>query len=486
MISILIVDDEREVGNFLSHLLTRKGYKVTVAMSGKEFHQLKNIPFHLAMLDLKLPDSNGLQILKQLKSEQPACKAIVMTGYSTIETAVEAIKLGANDYIEKPFDDIDQIEHQIEKLIIQDLTGDQDDIQLLAKSSGFIIGNNEKMRNLLSIAYKIANKNVNVLIEGETGTGKEVLARFIHQASQREHHPFIGVNCGALSESLLESELFGHEKGAFTGATQQRKGLFEIASNGTLFLDEIAEASPQIQVKLLRVLETREFMRIGSEKVLRTNTRILAASHVNLVEAVKQNRFREDLLYRLNVVKLHLPPLRERKEEIPLFISYFLQKYSDSHLTFSEEAMEWMQQYDWPGNIRELSNVITRAVTLAEGESSVITPHYLPLNLSSSNLHVSNEKRAPISKKNEFDDEFKQSIHNWTTEMISIWENEEAVNLEEIINNFNKLEAHIGKSLIKKALRETYGDRRKAAELLNIPIRKLRYILNEKGHSPTN
>lgn len=311
------------------------------------------------MIDLKLPDSNGLQLFKQLKTKQPACKAIVMTGYSTVETAVEAIKLGASDYIEKPFDDIDQIENQIEQLISKDLTRDQDDIQKLAGSLGFIIGENEKMKHLLTIAYKIANKNVNVLIEGETGTGKEVLARFIHQASQREHQPFIGVNCGALSESLLESELFGHEKGAFTGATQLRKGLFEIASNGTLFLDEIAEASPQIQVKLLRIIETREFMRIGSEKVMRTNTRVLAASHANLVDAVKQRKFREDLLYRLNVVKLHLPTLRERKEEIPLLISYFLKKHADSNVSFSKEAIELMQEHDWPENIRELLNIIS-------------------------------------------------------------------------------------------------------------------------------
>ena len=483
MIRILIIDDEREVGNFLSHLLTKNGYEVTVAMSGKEFQKVKEIPFHLAMIDLKLPDSNGLQILKELKTIQPACKAIVMTGYSTIETAVEAIKLGANDYIEKPFDDIDQIENQIERLITQEGTNDHNEILTLAKKLGFIIGENENMQHLLTIAYKIANKNVNVLIEGETGTGKEVLARFIHQASKREHQPFIGVNCGALTESLLESELFGHEKGSFTGATQLRKGLFEIANNGTLFLDEIAEASPQIQVKLLRVIETREFMRIGSEKVMRTNVRVLAASHANLAEAVKQNKFREDLFYRLNVVKLHLPPLRERKEEIPLLISYFLKKQAEPNLTFTAEAVQLMQQYDWPGNIRELSNIITRAATLAEGEVPVITPYYLPLNLTTCTREIKKEKRDSL-KKNGFNDEFKQCISTWMNQLVSAWENHEQVNLEEILQEYNELGTLISKSFVKRALRETLGDRKKAAELLNINTRKLRYLLNEKRHSP--
>lgn len=485
MTKILIIDDEREVGDFLAHLLTKKGFNVTVARSGKEFTQVMNDSFHLAMIDLKLPDSHGLQILKQLKAVQPYCKTIVMTGYSTIETAVEAIKLGANDYIEKPFDEIDQLENQIELLLTQDVTNDQGDIHKLAESLGFIVGTNKEMKHLLTTAYKIANKNVNVLIEGETGTGKEVLARFIHVASQREQQPFLGVNCGALSESLLESELFGHEKGAFTGATHLRKGLFEITSNGTLFLDEIAEASSQIQVKLLRVIETREFMRIGSEKVMRTNARLLAATHTNLSEAVKQQKFREDLFYRLNVVKLHVPPLRERKEEIPLLISYFFKKHSGGNVSFSNEAIELMQEYDWPGNIRELSNVITRAVTLSEGETQMITPSYLPINITSCTYQEQTtvNKYGDENRYNSFDDEFKHYLSTWVTEIISTWDSNQEVKLDDIINKCNELETHVGKSFVKRALRETFGDRRKAANQLNINMRKLRYLLNEKGHS---
>lgn len=242
--NILVIDDEREVGTFFQHLLEGRGNKVKLGFSGEDFFQLiQQYKFDLAFIDVKLPDANGLNLLKQLKRSCPSCKAVVMTGYSTVKTAVEAIKHGANDYIEKPFDDIEQLERLIDELLSDGPLSSQDDMYKLAETLGFIVGTNKEMNDLLKLAYKIAKKNVNVLIEGETGTGKEVLAHFIHNASMRYDQPFIGVNCGAVSETLLESELFGHEKGAFTGAVKEKKGIFEIANRGTLFLDEIGEAS---------------------------------------------------------------------------------------------------------------------------------------------------------------------------------------------------------------------------------------------------
>lgn len=490
MANVLIVDDEREVGNFLFYLLAGKGYEVDVVYNGEQFFaQLQKKQYHLAMIDVKLPDTNGLVILKRLKNEQPTCKAIIMTGFSMVQTAIEAIKLGANDYIEKPFDDIDQLELTIEDLLKNDLTRVHNEINEIANKLGFIVGESEQMQHLVTMAFKISKKNINVLLEGETGTGKEVLAQFIHHASMRHDQTFIGVNCGALSETLLESELFGHEKGSFTGATQQRKGLFEIASKGTLFLDEIAEASQQIQVKLLRILETREFMRVGSEGTLRTNARIIAASHANLEEAVKAKQFREDLLYRLNVVKLQIPPLRERKEDITHLIDYLLSKQVNQKVSFSEEAFSLLVNYDWPGNIRELANIVTRAITLSEGETDVITPLYLPQHIldfeSEKKKTFTNsfdsDKQQTVSKHKSSDDEiFELYVNSWVLKLLGFWEAEE-IDFEKVSQHLKQLEANVGQAFMKKVLRDTLGNRKKAAVVLNISERKLRYLLNEKG-----
>ncbi|TPE66182.1 sigma-54-dependent transcriptional regulator [Halalkalibacterium halodurans] len=479
MTSILIIDDEVEVGNFLSHLFMSKGYSVTVVNSGKEFNEIdfSHQPFHAAMIDLKLPDANGLVLLKHLKRRQPHCKVIIMTGYSTIKTAVEAMKLGASDYIEKPFDDIDLLEAQVDDLLIFNVTSNEQRILDLAINVGLIVGQNETMRQLIQTAYKVAGKNVNVLIEGETGTGKEVLARFIHQASQRSYESFIGVNCGALSESLLESELFGHEKGAFTGATQMRKGLFEIASKGTLFLDEIAEASTSIQVKLLRVLETREFMRVGGERIFRTNTRLLAATNEDLQEAVQQKKFREDLFYRLNVVHLQIPPLRERKEDIPLLIEHFLKRYPSIEITFSDDAVKTMQSYEWPGNIRELSNCITRIVTLADSGHVKITADHLPFTGQRS---VTSKKLTASSRSETLGEGMDEHIEKWMDEALCFYSQKEEIDLEEVLAQVKQLESQLGKALILQTLEATHGNRKVAAKRLQISTRKLRYLLNEK------
>lgn len=481
MINMLIIDDEKEIGNFLSHLFGSKGFNVVVVNSGSEFSRVNfNQKFHVAMIDLKLPDANGLSLLHQLKELQPTCKAIIMTGYSTVKTAVEAIKLGASDYIEKPFDDIDLLEKQIEYLLSSAQHSISDHISKIASEVGLIIGKNQKMNQLIETSYKVAKKNVNVLIEGETGTGKEVLSRFFHHASKQREESFIGVNCGAISESLLESELFGHEKGAFTGATQMRKGLFEIANKGTLFLDEIAEASHSIQVKLLRVLETREYMRVGSESILRTNARVIAATNEDIQEAVLQKKFREDLYYRLNVVHLKIPALRERKEDIPLLIDHCLQRYPNDHIRFSDNAINELINYEWPGNIRELSNFITRIVTLSEGNSTFITVEDIP-------FLKGNTKSSPPKRINSALNDTKQDtyleryLEKWLNETLLVFEQNDGISLEEVLQQVKELESQVGRSFILRTLQETHGNRKEAAKRLQITMRKLRYLLNEKG-----
>ncbi|WP_238457700.1 sigma-54-dependent transcriptional regulator [Desulforamulus ferrireducens] len=381
---ILIIDDEQHVGTFFSRLLRDKGYRLGVASSGAQAYELiERARFNVAMVDLKLPDADGLSLLQHIKKEQPQCEVIIMTGYSTTRTAVKAIQYGAFDYIEKPFDDIALVEQLIEKALSFGKTagqpGKSHSWSKVAEEIGFQVGTTPQMIKLVSIAERIATKDINVLIHGETGTGKEVLAKFIHAASHRADKPFLAINCGALPENLLESELFGHERGSFTGASVQRKGIFELANNGTLFLDEIGEASLSIQVKLLRVLETGEFLRVGGEKPVKTNVRIIAATNVDLEEAVSQKAFREDLFYRLDVIRLELPPLRERKEDIPQLVEYFMQRYFERTSSplpiFSPSCMESMMNYHWPGNIRELANSVEQALALCDGNT--ILPEHL-------------------------------------------------------------------------------------------------------------
>lgn len=480
MKNILIIDDEKEIGNFLSHLFRSKGYHVTVINSGKEFGKLHfDIRYDAAMIDLKLPDADGLTLLRELKIKQPRCKAIIMTGYSTIHTAVEAMKLGACDYIEKPFDDIDLLEKQIDDLLFSSSHSTNNFINEIAQKIGLVMGTNHEMKKLLHTAYKVAQKYINVLIEGETGTGKEVLARFIHESSGRSDHAFIGVNCGAISESLLESELFGHEKGSFTGAVQQRKGLFEIASKGTLFLDEVVEASNKIQIKLLRVLETKEFMRVGSEQILRTNTRLVAASNENLQEAVQHKKFREDLYYRLNVVHLKIPPLRERREDIPILLQYFLQREADHSITFSKEAIEVLQDYSWPGNIRELANFVTRIVAMSDSEDEMITPS--KLSMPSDGCTVPEVSDYPPHSGELI--RIEALLKKWVERTVAAYEQKDKVDLEEVLCQIKSLESEVGKAFIQRTLKDTHGNRKETAKRLQISMRKLRYLLNEKNIS---
>jgi two-component system, NtrC family, response regulator len=382
---VLIVDDELDVCNFFRRLLTRRGYAVTTASSERETLLALNAgeAFNAALVDLKLPDTDGLTLLRQIKAHQPRCEVVIMTGFSTIKTAVASIQLGAYEYIEKPFDDIAEIEELVEKAARQSRQAPaqegKEEWAEVARATGFQVGRSPAMRRLVSLAYKIAGKNINVLIQGKTGSGKEVLAHFIHAASNRAGQPFFPVNCGALPENMLESELFGHERGAFTGAAGLRRGIFELAHRGTLFLDEIGDASPAIQVKLLRVLETGEFMRVGGEKPILTNVRLIAASNVNLEAAVQEKTFREDLYYRLNVVRLELPSLSERREDIPQLAEFLLAQNSPG-MSLAPAVVSLLQEHAWPGNIRELANVLRRAAALCPGKT--ILPEHLGRLLS--------------------------------------------------------------------------------------------------------
>ncbi len=379
-IQVLVIDDEADVCTFFQRLLTRKKYGVVTAVNErKALRALDGASFNVALVDLKLPDTDGLTLLKTIKTRQPACEVIIMTGYSTIKTAVTAMQLGAYEYLEKPFDDIGEIETLIEKAAtygLNQLQGNRgrEEWSDVAQAVGFLVGTSPPMNRLVSLAYKIATKNINVLIQGKTGTGKEVLARFIHAASSRADQAFIPVNCGALPENLLESELFGHEKGSFTGANQTRRGIFELANHGTLLLDEIGDASPLIQVKLLRVLETGEFMRVGGEKPIKTDVRVIAATNVDLEQAIREKTFREDLFYRLNVVRLEIPPLRDRAEDIPLLAEHFVRQLNPD-LRLSPAAQRLLRDHSWPGNIRELANVMRRAAVICTG--GTILPEHM-------------------------------------------------------------------------------------------------------------
>ena len=377
---VLIIDDEADVCTFFRRLLTRKGYQVVTAANKPEaLAALEAAQFNVALVDLKLPDTDGITLLEIIKSRQPSCEVIIMTGYSTVKTAVTAMQLGAYEYLEKPFDDIDQIEELVARAAGSGaslMRGDSsvDEWAEVAQGVGFRVGTAPSMKRMVSLAYKVAGKDISVLIQGKTGTGKEVLARFIHAASGRAGQPFIPVNCGALPENLLESELFGHEKGAFTGANQTRRGIFELANNGTLLLDEIGDATPQIQVKLLRALETGEFMRVGGERPIKTDVRVIAATNVDLEQAILDKTFREDLFYRLNVVRLEIPPLSARSEDIPLLAEHFVRQLN-RNLRLAPGTLRLMQGYAWPGNIRELANVMRRAVVICNGDT--ILPEHL-------------------------------------------------------------------------------------------------------------
>ncbi len=381
---LLLVDDERSTLVSLEKIFKREGYQVLLASSGEQaLDTFRSRAVNLVLTDLKLPGLSGVDLLRHVKTLAPETEVILMTAFGTVETAVEAMKLGAYDYITKPFKRnqvLKAVRQAIERqaLVAENRALRAELDQMLEDRE--VIGNSMALRRTLDVIHQAAPSNATVLIEGESGTGKELMARMLHARSPRRSKPFIAVNLAALPDTMVESELFGHERGAFTGATARRNGRFSLAHRGTLFLDEIAEVSPQVQVKLLRVLQEGEFERLGGVQTIKVDVRIVAATNRDLAEEVKAGRFREDLFYRLNVIHVRVPPLRERREDIPLLARHFLDVFTTQNdkdiKGFAKETMEYLESYHWPGNVRELRSVVERAVVLTRND--IITPRDLP------------------------------------------------------------------------------------------------------------
>jgi two-component system response regulator PilR (NtrC family) len=451
---ILVVDDEQSMREFLDIMLKKEGYKVSLASNGEEVLKLAERDiFDLILMDIRMPKLDGISVLKKVKTLSPETIVIMITAYASADTAIKAMKEGAYDYITKPFK-VDEIKliirNALEKKNLQ-----KENIllkQVVRDRYHFdnIMGQCPNMLALYDLLEKVAPTKTNTLIAGESGTGKELVAKAIHYNSPRKDKPFVTLNCGAIPEALIESELFGHMKGAFTDAIATKKGLFEMADEGTIFLDEISELPLLMQVKLLRVLQDREFKRVGGTEDIRVDVRIISATNKDLEEAVREKRFREDLFYRLNVIQIKLPPLRERREDIPLLALHFLKRYAEElnkNITgISPEALRILLNYDFPGNVRELQNIIERAVALEN------TPELTPQNLSSY------LEQQPLLKKNLFD----LDIPN------------EGIDLEKMVEELER-------SLLVKALDRTKGIKKKAAELLRINFRSMRYRLEKYG-----
>jgi len=391
---ILLVDDEAIALTNLTHVLQREGYAVTACRDGEAaLAALKRSEFDLVLTDLKMPGIDGMEVLREVRASYPDVPVIMITGYATLDSAVEAMKAGAYHYIAKPFRLAEAREVVRSALELRRVKRENRELRLRVEqlqNPHTLITQDLGMQRLLETARQIATTDSSIVIHGESGTGKELLARYVHQSSRRAQGPFVAFNCGALSEDLAASELFGHEKGAFTGAQARKIGLFEAAQGGTLFLDEVAELPPSIQIKLLRVLQEREILRVGAVEPVRIDVRLLAASNRDLKEAVDAGQLRHDLYFRLNVVTLSLPPLRERRDDIPLLAYFLLRKFAVTMdrpvKEISAEAMQRLVEYDYPGNVRELSNFIERGVALAQGET--LDLEHLPQHLGRLTVRV--------------------------------------------------------------------------------------------------
>jgi DNA-binding NtrC family response regulator len=385
--SILLVDDDALILRSLAVVLEREGYAVTRAPGGAAaLEELKQGSFDAVVTDFNMPEIDGMQVLREVKARSPECAVVLITGYGTVEQAVEAIKLGAYDYICKPIID-DEMKVVIARAVEQKrLRSENADLRQrldLRYSFDSIIGRHYKMQKIYDTISLVAPTKANVLITGESGTGKTMIARAIHHNSTRKDGPFVEMNCGALPETLLESELFGHTRGSFTGAVSDAPGKFKIANRGSIFLDEISNSSPILQMKLLRILQDKEFEPVGSQDTIKVDVRVILATNTDLADEVKEGRFREDLYYRINVVTIHLPPLRERIGDIPPLAEHFLQKYAKENEknieSIADDTLELLSRYSWPGNVRELENAIERAVVLTRNR--ILTPHDLPPTL---------------------------------------------------------------------------------------------------------
>ncbi|MEJ2048436.1 MAG: sigma-54 dependent transcriptional regulator [Calditrichota bacterium] len=398
---ILIVDDELSVRTSLQEWFLEEGFSVETAESGEDaLNKMHTGPYDLILLDIKMPGMDGITLQKKIKDIDEDAIIIIMTAYASVDTAVEALKLGAFDYVTKPFDPDDL--SQLIRNALKQKELSTENLQLKEKISELsgmdeIIGRSEEMKRIYEMVDTVAETDSTVLIRGESGTGKELIARAIHSRSKRRYFPIVAVNCGAIPETLLESELFGHEKGAFTGAQYRRKGKLELANGGTLFLDEIGDISSKMQIDLLRVLEGKRFTRLGGSEEIKVDFRLICATNKNLEKLVEEEKFRDDLYYRINVFSIFLPPLRKRKSDIMPLANHFIQKYARSmgkpQKTTTQAVQDMMLEYSWPGNVRELENAIERAMVI--GKSSEITIDDLPLHINTSEKTAS--KKVKLS-----------------------------------------------------------------------------------------
>jgi len=451
--TILVADDDASIRSLLKQLLSDEGYSVVEATTGTEVvEKVKETNPDLVIMDVRMPELDGIEALSKLKVSSPKTSVLIMTAFGSSNNAIRAMELGAFDYITKPFE-LDKISHTVKRVIeYRDLTSEvqvlRDEISSLVQTER-IVGNSPAMQEVYKTVGKVAKADATVLITGESGTGKELVAEALHYNSNRRSGPIVKVSCAALPETLLEAELFGHEKGSFTGAMTQRRGRFEMADKGSIFLDEIGEMSLPMQTKLLRVLQERKIERVGSSLPIKVDIRIICATNKDLQRQVELQKFRDDLFYRLNVINIHMPPLRDRKEDIPALVEHFLAKHRYSATAqpaaISEEALKRLMEYDWPGNVRELENVVERAVVLSRGQ--IITSRELPFGDHEGDGHEE-EGGDEVSVEKSF---FKKSV------------------------------AQFEKDLIMKALRDANGNRSKAAEMLGIYRRLLYAKIKEYG-----
>lgn len=450
MSNLLIVDDEQSYRQLLSLVFQGDGHDIRTASNGHEaLLMLEDAPADVIISDVKMPDMDGIEMLRAVRETLPDLGVILMTAFASVETAREAFKLGADDFIQKPFD-VEELKLIVKKTLEkQVLISENKAFKRAQRERGSvknIIGHSDKMQAIFQMIETVAEVQSTVLVTGESGTGKELVARAIHDLSPRAEKPFISINCGAFTETLLESELFGYIKGAFTGANANRKGLFEAANKGTIFLDEIGEMSPSMQVKLLRVLQERRVRPVGAHEELAIDTRVIAATNRDLKQMSEDGTFREDLFYRISVIPIHLPPLRERTEDIQELVNHFVTKFCDQtgrQLTISPRSMQFLEDYTWHGNVRELEHTIERAVALERGEE--IQPERLPEHITNYN---------PERIRAEFD---------LPTE---------GLNLVAHLENLEK-------TYVVEALRKTSGNQTRAAELLQMQVRSLRHLLDK-------
>ncbi len=455
MANLLIVDDEQSYRQLLSLVFDGENHSIRTAMNGREAMELLHVePADVIITDVKMPDMNGIELLRAAREQYPDIGVVLMTAFATVETAREAFKLGADDFIQKPFD-VEELKIIVKKALDRQILITENRAFKRAQrqrgSISNIIGHSDKMQAVYQMIETVAEVQSTILVTGESGTGKELVARAIHDLSPRAEKPFISINCGAFTETLLESELFGYVKGSFTGANTNRKGLFEAAHHGTIFLDEIGEMSPAMQVKLLRVLQERKVRPVGAHDEFLVDARVIAATNRDLKKMSDEGTFREDLFYRISVIPISLPPLRDRKEDIPSLVEHFIKKFCDQtgrDVTISDKAMQFLENYAWHGNVRELEHTIERAVALERTEE--IQPERLP-------EHVTNYNPARIKAEFDLPDE--------------------GINL---ISHLDNLE----KTYVVEALKQTGGNQTKASELLHMSVRSFRHLLDK--HSIRN